>query len=378
MDAERKELHKKILVNLLITLLAILFVIFALPGLLRFFLPMIIAWVIALIANPIVHFLENRIRIVRKHGSAIVIVSVVLLVALAIVVLINFIAHQLISFSKGLPDFYNQIIVSLDVSLGELHEKFSFIPDSIQEIIGKNGSRVKEMANSFFQSAGNKVLPSVGSMASSIIDMIVLTVLTLMLSYFLVARPEIIKEPVRKYMPQSVKDFWNMAMNTCIRAVGAYFKACFKIGIVIFLILVVIYVGVLRAKYAVMLALLTAFMDFLPFFGTGIVLTPWALYCILTGGYLDAVILALTYVICLLVHRLLEPKLISDSVEISPLAILVSMFIGYRLIGMLGLILGIPVGMVLLSFIEEGVFSNQIKGIRLLIEDINAYRKYKL
>ena len=169
-----------------------------------------------------------------------------------------------------------------------------------------------------------------------------------------------------------------MAMNTCIRAVGAYFKACFKIGIVIFLILVVIYVGVLRAKYAVMLALLTAFMDFLPFFGTGIVLTPWALYCILTGGYLDAVILALTYVICLLVHRLLEPKLISDSVEISPLAILVSMFIGYRLIGMLGLILGIPVGMVLLSFIEEGVFSNQIKGIRLLIEDINAYRKYKL
>ena len=57
--------------------------------------------------------------------------------------------------------------------------------------------------------------------------------------------------------------------------------------------------------------------------------------------------------ICLLAHRLLEPKLVGDSVGMSPFATLISMFIGYRLIGMLGLILGIPVGMVIMAFREH-------------------------
>lgn len=87
-------------------------------------------------------------------------------------------------------------------------------------------------------------------------------------------------------------------------------------------------------------------------------------------------VLIITYVICLLVHRLLEPKLVGDSVGMSPFATLISMFIGYRLIGMLGLIVGIPVGMIVMAFKEQGVFDSYIRGIRILAEDINEYRKY--
>lgn len=52
------------------------------------------------------------------------------------------------------------------------------------------------------------------------------------------------------------------------------------------------------------------------------------------------------------------------------------MFIFYRLIGMLGLIIGIPVGMVLQAFYEGGVFDNTIRGIKILVRDINQYRKF--
>ena len=55
---------------------------------------------------------------------------------------------------------------------------------------------------------------------------------------------------------------------------------------------------------------------------------------------------------------------------------LLSMFIGYRLIGMLGLILGIPVGMVLIAFKEKGMFDRFFNGIKILATDINEYRKY--
>ena len=167
-----------------------------------------------------------------------------------------------------------------------------------------------------------------------------------------------------------------MAMDACFRALAGYIKACFQIMIVVFVILWIIFGLILHVKYSSLLALLTAFLDFLPFLGTGIIITPWAIYCLITGEYLNVVILAIAYVICLLVHRLLEPKLVGDSVGMSPFATLLSMFIGYRLIGMLGLILGIPVGMVLIAFKEKGMFDRFFNGIKILATDINEYRKY--
>ena len=122
--------------------------------------------------------------------------------------------------------------------------------------------------------------------------------------------------------------------------------------------------------------MVTAFLDYLPFLGTGIIITPWAIYCALTGDYLSVVVLVITYFVSLLAHRLLEPKLVSDNIGMSPFATLLSMFIGYRLIGMLGLIVGIPVGMIVVAFVEQGIFDSQIRGIRILLDDWNEYRKY--
>lgn len=44
--------------------------------------------------------------------------------------------------------------------------------------------------------------------------------------------------------------------------------------------------------------------------------------------------------------------------------------------GMLGLILGIPLGMILKVFYEEGLFDNTIRGIKILIHDVNEYRNF--
>ena len=149
----------------------------------------------------------------------------------------------------------------------------------------------------------------------------------------------------------------------------------FQIMIIIFAILFVFFyfIGV---EYAALLALITSILDFLPFIGTGTVIMPWALYSVITGKYGTAVILVIAYLVTMLARRLLEPKLVGDSIGLSPFYTLISMFIGYRLMGMLGLILGIPIGMILKVFYEEGLFDNTIRGIKILIHDINEYRKF--
>ena len=77
-----------------------------------------------------------------------------------------------------------------------------------------------------------------------------------------------------------------------------------------------------------------------------------------------------------IVDSFASAKLVGDSIGISPFLTLLSMFIGYRWIGMLGLIIGIPVGMIIKALFEQGVFESQIRGIKILAKDINEFRKY--
>lgn len=372
----RKELHKRILTNLLVYLAGLLIVVLVVPRLLGFFMPLIIAWIIATIANPMVYFLENKIKIMRKHGSAIVIVLVLVLVGVLLYLAIYATVHEVSSLVQDLPEVYEQAVANLQVSLADLHDRFSFVPENLQDIMGEKDDKLNSLILSFLDSLKTSPVSAVGSFASSVIDIVVLSILTLMISYFFVAQRDTVKSAFKKCMPQGLKNFWDMAVDTCFRAIAGYLKACFKIMIVIFFILLVIFGGLMRVEYAWLLALLTAFLDFLPFLGTGIVITPWAIYCCITGEYLNVIILIISYVICLVAHRLLEPKLVGDSVGMSPFATLISMFIGYRLIGMLGLILGIPVGMILMAFREQGVFEPLERGVKILVHDINEYRKY--
>lgn len=373
MQQDKKELHQRILLNLGLTLLWILAIVFLGPGLIRFFLPILVAWFIAMLANPLVSFLERRIKLMRKHGSMLVIVTVLIVLASLLTLLMWWIIAELRGWLVNLPELYQSVMVNLQAALSTLSERFHFLPNNLDTFWSEG------KINDYILSALNSIkvdpIQKVGGLAGSIADGLVIFVLTIMLSYFFVADRNRIMSTARKYMPEGIRNIWSMTRKVMVSAVGGYLKACFKIMLVMFAILSVFFI-ILRVDYSILIALFTAVMDFLPFIGTGTILCPWALYNLLIGNYVRAVVLIIAYFVTLLVHRLLEPKLVGDSVGISPFLTLISMFIGYRLIGMLGLIVGIPVGMLIKALVEEGVFESQIRGIRILAEDIREFRKY--
>ena len=158
------------------------------------------------------------------------------------------------------------------------------------------------------------------------------------------------------------------------KAFGGYFKAQFKIMIVITLIL---FIGleILRVDYSFVIALIIAFLDLLPVLGTGTVLGPWTVIEIFNGNYLFAVGLVALYIICQVVKQVLQPKMVGDSIGMNPLLTLFFMFVGYKFGGMAGLIIGIPVGMVLVNFYQAGVFDDVIADFKTVAADINNLRK---
>ena len=376
---DRKDLHRRILVNLGVALAGVLFLIFVVPQLVRFLMPLIVAWIVAMIANPIIRFLEKRIKIMRKHGSALVIILVLAALIAAFYGLAVLVASQSSSWVTELPEVYDSVTQNLQHLFRLLHQKYNIIPADVKLAFDQRenmlDSYIQKAIDGLLKMVKSGSLSKVSSLASSLMDFLVYAILTILASYFMTVEKDHFTKLLQEKTPAGVQRIWDKIKKIFIRAIGGYFKAHFQIMIVIFFITVIPF-AFMGISYSGLLAVVIAIVDFLPFFGAGTVLVPWAVYRLVTGSYTYAAILFVIYVVVLIVRQALEPKLIGDNIGTSPFETLVFMLVGYRLAGMLGLIVGIPVGMILMECYREGMFDDYIRGIKILARDINEYRKY--
>ena len=376
---DRKDLHRRILVNLGVALAGVLFLIFVVPQLVRFLMPLIVAWIVAMIANPIIRFLEKRIKIMRKHGSALVIILVLAALIAAFYGLAVLVASQFSSWVTELPEVYDSVTQNLQHLFRVLHQKYNIIPADVKLAFDQRenmlDSYIQKAIDGLLKMVKSGSLSKVSSLASSLMDFLVYAILTILASYFMTVEKDHFTKLLQEKTPAGVQRIWDKIKKIFIRAIGGYFKAHFQIMIVIFFITVIPF-AFMGISYSGLLAVVIAIVDFLPFFGAGTVLVPWAVYRLVTGSYTYAAILFVIYVVVLIVRQALEPKLIGDNIGTSPFETLVFMLVGYRLAGMLGLIVGIPVGMILVECYREGMFDDYIRGIKILVRDINEYRKY--
>ena len=81
------------------------------------------------------------------------------------------------------------------------------------------------------------------------------------------------------------------------------------------------------------------------------------------------------YIVSLVVHQLVQPKLIGDSVGLDPFAALFFMFLGYRISSVAGMILAIPIGMILINLYEAGAFDTFVWCIKEIVSDFNRFRQ---
>lgn len=367
--------YARILVNFLITLAGLLLVIFLLPKLIKFFLPFVIAFFISSIANPFVRFMEKKIKILRKHSTVLIIVLVLGAVVGVLYLLISFLTKQVINLYEDRFNIYNEIKAILDNFTDNLGGIYDMLPVSLQESLSNIQDTLAVWVENFLASIELPAISTVGSYVGSVVDVIFVAIITVLAAYFLTAERDNIGSMLTRVLPESVLKYYRMIVDAFKKAVGGYFKAQFKIMIIL---IVIMFLGFefMNIGYSLLLASIIAFLDFLPVFGTGAVFWPWLIVDVIIGDYKQAIFLGIMYLVCQLVKQILQPKMVGDSVGMNPLAALFYMFIGYRLGGILGMIIGIPVGMIVVSLYQAGMFDQLIKGFKILAHDINEFRKY--
>lgn len=366
--------YLKILVNLLVALLVILLLFVAVPKLLVFFMPFVIGWIISMIANPLVHFLEKKLKVVRKHGSMITIIGV-----LAAVILVGYLAGaKLVSESINLIDSVPQIYENFQEDFEEIGDNLQIFYDRLPKSMQKNISNVTENLSGYIsgavQAIGEPTFEAAGNFAKNVPGTLIGIIMCIISAYFFTADRENILNLLEKSIPDGIWKRCSTVISDLKHVVGGYFKAQFKIMGVVYIILV-IGLLILKVDYVLLVGLLIAFLDALPFFGTGTVLGPWAILKILSKDYTMAVGLIILYLVTQLVRQLIQPKMVGDSIGMNPLATLIFMYIGYKFSSIIGMIIAVPIGMILINLYKAGVFDNQIRCIKELVQDINEFRK---
>ena len=361
-------------VNIVLFLMGVVLVCLLVPRFLIFFMPFVVGWIIALIANPLVRFMEKRLKIVRKHSSMVIIIGTIALIVLGGYGLIAWLAREIYGFIGILPDLYESLLGDLEITgtnMAGLSEK---IPPELVEKLATIINSLTESLGNVISTIGVPTVTAAGNIAKNIPNILVNVIFTILSAYFFIAERDKIIQWGREHTPEELRSKWHFIAGRFRSAVGGYFKAQFKImGVVAVILLVGFFV--LHIKYAILWAILVALLDFLPFFGTGTVLIPWAVLKVLSGNYKFAVGLIIIYLVSQLVRQLIQPKIVGDTIGLNPLSTMVFMYIGYKVGGIIAMIIAVPIGLIVINLYEAGAFDDIIKDVKELAEGLNEYRK---
>lgn len=325
--------------------------------------PFIFGWLIAYILNPLVQLLQTKGRLPRWLAvtlSLIVFLGVsagLITIAVTNIVLeINDLSLMIQSNMDRWKTVFTDFIKSEPIQhlINRFVTYYNENPqyqDTINSNLTSTGKTITDYASRFVTYAVNGVLNFVAGLP----NMATVTVIALLASFFISYDWHRLKGKLGEWTPNFIVRPTRLIWSDLQKALFGYLRAQL-ILISCTATFVIIGLLILRVEYAITIGLLIGFVDLLPYLGTGAAMVPWILFSFIQHDYYLGIGLSILYGIILVARQILEPKVLATSIGLEALPTLIAMYVGLKLFGFLGLIIG-PVTLILLStFHRSGVF----------------------
>ncbi len=321
--------------------------------------PFLIGLALAFLINPFVTFLQRKARIPRTLSVIISLIFIFAFFAGIITLLVaeivtgadylarvvprqldtliryveDFLADQIIPFYNRLTNLFN--------SLGSGEQ--DTILNNIQNVGSTIGTTLGDFIQRFFG-----FIPTIISWFPNVATVLIFSLLS---TFFISKDWDRLVRNGSHLFPKRAKTSSKTVLVDLKKALFGFIKAQLTL-ISITTIIILIGLLILRVNYAITIALVTGLVDIMPYLGTGIIFVPWIIYELITGDVNMAIGLGVLYVVVVVQRQIMEPKVLSSNIGMDPLATLISLFVGYKLIGFLGLIVG-PVTLVILTTLQK-------------------------
>ncbi|MFA9557328.1 sporulation integral membrane protein YtvI [Evansella sp. AB-rgal1] len=320
-------------------------------------LPIIFGLVTALFLAPAVTTLIKRAKLSRSLSVFIVFIIFSFIVTILLYFLLTRAITQLSIFVESLPRTVSEVYYAWGTFLNNLKEQFVHYTDVVDEIDAS-------VANMLFQLREDLMkLDIIGHVTNILVKIpsyiVSLLVYLISLYMFLLELPRL-KEKMFSYMTDKTAEKVKFMTTRLSYVIFGFFKAQFLVSILIF---IVTFIGLLfiAPEVALIMSIIIWVIDFIPIIGSIVILAPWALYYLIAGNTALGVQLLILAAILLTIRRTVEPKVMGHHIGLSPLATLISLYLGLQLLGILGFILGPLVVILFTSAKEAGIIKFNVK-----------------
>ena len=327
------------------------------------FTPFIIAYLVSLLVNPMVNGLEKRFRLPRGVCAILVIVLTVGVLGGIVTGVVWKIVEEIRNVYEDLPAIYENIRVTWIRISDFLSDFVTMLPENMQTVFDDVSNQVLEWFADV--ATDTRIVRSAGNIAKKLPSIFVVVIVFILSLFFMITDSQKVSSAVKKPFTEEFILKMEGFKTEIKKYVGGYIKAQLTIMCISFVILL-IGLSIFKIDYALIIAIAVAILDALPFFGSGAVLWPWAIISFIMGDILLGIGLIIIYLVVILTRQFVEPKIVSKNIGIHPLLTLMSMYVGFKIFSIGGMIFG-PLTMVLIvSLYRTGIFDGIIKSAKNL------------
>lgn len=327
------------------------------------FAPFLFAFLAAALLNPLVKWLQRKLGWSRRLLSLLLLLLLLGLVGGGLSYLVYAVGRELMALGEN----WGSLVTGAQQAVEQLDQL-------LQEVIALLPIQIVQPEQSLLDRLLAWVqtvpLPDLGNLASyagekavSVSAFLLAVVMFSMATYFLTADYPYLRTRAVQHMDDGMLDFLGQVRAIALAAFGGYLKAQLLLSVGVFLILLAGFL-LTRQPYGLLLALGLAVLDFIPIVGAGTVMVPWAVIALVTGRYPTAIRIMVIWGVIAMFRRVAEPKFVGNQTGLSPILSLISIYVGMRLGGVLGMILGPILTLVVLNLAGLGMF----RGLRLDLE----------
>lgn len=305
---------------------------------LRFLLPLCLPFLlglgIALLAEPLVKALHGPGRLPRGAASALGVSVVILVLCMLVLAVLGFLLREMGLLAGILPDL--EATVSGGITL--LRDWLLFLagrcPPGLRGVVQQHVTELFSQGTAMLSRVSRYILGILGTILTRVPESVLGFGAAVLSAFMLSARLPKLCSRIPAQMQQRLRRVQRRFRETA----GQWMLSQLKLAGVTCLVLTGGF-ALLRIAYAPLLGVLVAMVDAFPVLGSGTVLLPWSLVCLLRGDGPRAAGLLGLYITAAVLRSVLEPKLVGRQLGLDPLVTLLALYVGYRLWGLGGMLL---------------------------------------
>ncbi|HAR4310215.1 TPA: AI-2E family transporter [Staphylococcus aureus] len=296
--------------------------------------PIIVSLILFYLFNPIVNMME-RYRIPRVAGISIIYLAVVGVITLIVNLLIPIIGSQVDSLVKNSPQYLEKLINSIDKIANNTF--FSSYYSQINDWLNSLPKKIPSMLSEFTDGFGSKI----ATFAETIANIGVVIVTTPFVLFFMLKDGHHFKEFSTNIMPPKFrKDFHDLLEKMSVQ-VGSYIQGQIIVSFCIGILLFIGY-SVIGLKYSLVLASIAAATSVVPYLGPTIAISPAIVIAAITSPWMLLKLAVVWTLVQFVEGHFISPNIMGKTLKIHPLTIIFILLCAGKLLGIVGVILGIP------------------------------------